>query len=91
MFTVKVFEIGFQLFLAFPGGVQRRAGRVCPVWQEVGYPIASLILEEKRMPRNPEVSKVQSDTKSAAIQWLMLLGVFVGVVTAIRFFWIHAS
>jgi hypothetical protein len=56
-----------------------------------GYPIASLILEEKRMPRNPEVSKVQSDTKYAAIQWLMLLGVFVGVVTAIRFFWIHAS
>ena len=43
------------------------------------------------MPRNPELSKVQSDTKYAAIQWLMLLGVFVGVVTAIRFFWIHAS
>jgi hypothetical protein len=56
-----------------------------------GYPIAWLILEEKRMPRNPEVSKVQSDTKYAAIQWLMLLGVFLGVVTAIRFFWIHAS
>jgi len=54
-----------------------------------GNPIAWLILEEKRMP--PEDSKVQSDTKYAAIQWLMLLGVFLGVVTAIRFFWIHAS
>ena len=43
------------------------------------------------MPRNPEVSKVESDTKHAAIQWLVLLGVFLGVVTAIRFFWIHAS
>jgi hypothetical protein len=56
-----------------------------------GYPIAWLVLEEKRMSRNPEVSKLQSDTKYAAIQWLMLLGVFLGVVAAIRFFWIQAS
>jgi hypothetical protein len=57
-----------------------------------GNPIARLlILEERGMPCNPEVSKMQSDTKYAAIQWLMLLGVFLGVVTAIRFFWIHAS
>ncbi len=43
------------------------------------------------MPSNSQVPKVQTDIKSAAIQWLMLLGVVLGVVTAIRFLWIHAS
>jgi hypothetical protein len=43
------------------------------------------------MSRNSQAPKLQTDLKYGAIQWLMLLGVVLGVVTAIRFFWIHAS
>ena len=43
------------------------------------------------MPRSSQVPKAQTDITHGAIQWLMLLGVVLGVVTAIRFFWIHAS
>jgi hypothetical protein len=59
--------------------------------QHPGYSIAWLIGEEKRMSRNSQAPKLQTDLKYGAIQWLMLLGVVLGVVTAIRFFWIHAS
>jgi hypothetical protein len=43
------------------------------------------------MPRNSEVRKAQTDIMYGAMQWLMLLGVVLGVVTAIRFLWIHSS
>jgi hypothetical protein len=43
------------------------------------------------MSPNSQAPKLQTDLKYGAIQWLMLLGVVLGVVTAIRFFWIHAS
>jgi hypothetical protein len=43
------------------------------------------------MSRWFRVPKVQTEVKYGAIQWLMLLGVVLGVVTAIRFFWTHAS
>jgi hypothetical protein len=49
------------------------------------------------MSRNSQAPKVKApsnvlgDSRNGAFQWLILLGVALGVITAIRFFWIHTS